>query len=63
MELRSGRYVDDAASADFATCHGMRRLALYDSVLAGEVKSVAQYRAGDAGRQVSCDRQRGAGHG
>lgn len=33
MELRPGLPIDDAAIADFAVCHGVRRLALFGSAL------------------------------
>jgi predicted nucleotidyltransferase len=41
MELRPGLCVDDAAIADFATRHGIRRLALFGSVLRDDFSSAS----------------------
>jgi predicted nucleotidyltransferase len=41
MELRPGLRVDDAAIADFATRHGINRLALYGSILRDDFSSAS----------------------
>lgn len=41
MELRSGLRVDDAMITDFATRHGIRRLALYGSALRDDFSSAS----------------------
>lgn len=41
MELRPGLRVDDGVITDFATRHGIRRLALYGSVLRDDFSSAS----------------------